>query len=96
MRKSKAQVVQDLFLHDKPAKLLIKVKEGKGEKYASVLAKEVDCTYSHCIRILKDLEKMGFVVFDKKGRTKKIKITKQGEDLAFALENVVRIIERLE
>ena len=83
-----------MFLHEKPAKLIVKIKEGKGEKYASVLSKEVDCTYSHCIRILQEFEKRGLVKFEKTGRTKIIVMTKFGEDVAFAIENIFRLMGR--
>ena len=86
--------LEKLFLHDKPAKLLIKIKEGRGEKYASVLARETGCTYSHCIRVLQDMEEKGLVTFDKSGRIKKVFLTKFGEDVAFALENLIRTLER--
>ena len=88
--------LEDLLLHQKPAKLLIKIKEGNGEKYASILAKEVDCTYSHCVRILQEMKKLGLVEFEKSGRIKMVKLTKFGEDVAFALENLVRVFQRFE
>ena len=90
-----SKALERMFLHEKPAKLLVKIKEGNGKKYASVLAKEVDCTYSHCIRILQELERQGLVVFEKEGRTKMINMTKSGEDVAFALENIFRLLGRL-
>ena len=90
-----AKELERMFLHEKPAKLLVKIREGNGKKYASVLAKEVDCTYSHCIRILQELEKQGLVSFEKEGRTKMIIMTKSGEDVAFALENIFRLLGRL-
>ncbi|MBR9681006.1 MAG: hypothetical protein GOU98_04255 [Candidatus Altiarchaeota archaeon] len=86
--------LEKMFLHEKPAKLLIKIKEGNGNKYASILSKEVDCTYSHCIRILQEMENLGLVTFKKGGRTKIITMTKFGEDVAFALENVFRLFGR--
>jgi predicted transcriptional regulator len=90
-----AKELERMFLHEKPARLLVKIKEGRGKKYASVLAKEVDCTYSHCVRILQEFEKFGLVTFEKFGRTKTISMTKFGEDVAFSLENVFRLLERL-
>lgn len=86
--------LETMFLHEKPAKLLIKIKEGQGKKYASILSKEVDCTYSHCIRILQEMKKQGLVSFEKGGRTKTVKMTKFGEDIAFAMENIFRLFGR--
>ena len=90
-----AKDLEQMFLHAKPAKLLVKIREGNGKKYASTLAKDVDCTYSHCIRILQELERQGLITFEKQGRTKMITMTKSGEDIAFALENIFRLLERL-
>jgi len=39
-------------------------------RYGSILAKEVDCTYSHAVKILQTLETLKLVVFEKKGRIK--------------------------
>ena len=84
--------LMQMFLHEKPAELLIRLKGEK--KYASILAKEVDCTYSHCVRILQEMKKIGLVDFEKRGRIKLISLTKIGEDVAFAMENVVRVFSK--
>jgi len=90
----KRTTLENLFLHRKPAKLLVKIKEGNGKKYASQLAKEVDCTYSHCVRLLQQMKKFGLIEFERKGRINTIKLTKTGEDVAFAIENLIRVLER--
>jgi len=90
----KKKLLEQLFLHDKPAKLLISMKESG--KYASVIAKNIDCTYSHCVRILQDMETLGLVEFQKKGRIKFVKLTKLGEDVAFAIENLVRVFSKFD
>ena len=91
----KNNVLEDLFLRDKPARLLLKIKEGEGARYASTLSKEVDCTYSHCVRILQQMEKLGLIKSSKKGRVKRISLTGLGEDIAFALENLLRTFQRV-
>ncbi len=91
----KKEDLENLFLHQKPAKLLVKIKEGQGTKYASVLSKEVDCTYSHCVRLLQIMKNFKLIEFEKKGRINIIKLTKLGEDVAFAIENLVRVLERV-
>lgn len=90
----KKKLLEQLFLHDKPTKLLISTK-GQG-KYASIIAKDIDCTYSHCVRILQDMKDLGLVEFQKKGRIKFVKLTKLGEDVAFALENLVRVFSKFD
>ena len=91
---SKSDKLYNLFLHNKPAELLIKIKEGGGKKYASVLSKDVDCTYSHCVRIVQQMHKMNLIDFDKQGRIKVIKLTNYGQDVAIAIENLLRVFNR--
>ncbi len=82
-----------MFLHDKPARIITKMKGQK--KYASVLAKEVDCTYSHCVRILQDMKKLGLVEFEKKGRIKHVILTKNGEEIAHSMEGVYMAFDKI-
>jgi DNA-binding MarR family transcriptional regulator len=82
----------DIFFRRKPAMMLVALKRIARVRYGSVLAKEVDCTYSHAVKILQSLEKLGLVVFEKKGRIKLIKLTKKGAEVADNIENVKRLI----
>ncbi len=82
----------DLFFRRKPAMMLIALKRVNKAKYGSVLAKEVDCTYSHAVKILQTLEELGLVVFEKKGRIKIIKLTKKGQDVAESIETIRRLV----
>jgi len=82
----------DLFFRRKPALMLIALKKVSKAKYGSILAKEVDCTYSHAVKILQILEEMGLVVFEKKGRIKIIQLTKKGREVADRIEEIKRIL----
>lgn len=82
----------DLFFRRKPAMMLLALKKMNKAKYGSVLAKEVDCTYSHAVKILQTLERIGLVVFEKKGRIKIIKLTKKGIEIANSIENIRELI----
>ncbi len=62
-------------------------------RYGSVLAKEVDCTYSHAVKILQTLEDLKLVEFEKKGRIKLIKLTKKGKEVADAIENIQTLVK---
>ena len=83
----------DLFFRRKPAMMLIALKKVNKAKYGSILAKDVDCTYSHAVKILQTLERLGLVVFDKQGRIKIIKLTKKGRDVADNIENIQKLVE---
>jgi len=78
----------DTFFRKKPALILLALKKSARIRYGSLLAKEVDCTYSHAVKILQSLEKYGLVAFEKKGRIKLIKLTNQGQQVAEAIQKI--------
>lgn len=82
----------DIFFRRKPALMLVALKRLSRARYGSILAKEVDCTYSHAVKILQTLEKLGLVHFEKKGRIKLIKLSKKGEEVANDIENIKKTI----
>lgn len=82
----------DLFFRRKPALMLVALKKNTRMRYGSILAKEVDCTYSHAVKILQILEELKLVDFEKRGRIKVIKLTKKGQDVADAIENIQKLI----
>ncbi|MBD3249212.1 winged helix DNA-binding protein [Candidatus Woesearchaeota archaeon] len=78
----------NVFFREKPAMMLVSLKNTKGAVYASSLAKKIDCTYSHVVKILQEMEKSGLVSFEKQGRLKLLSLTKKGSDVA---ENITSI-----
>lgn len=69
-----------LFLRQKPVRLLVSLKNEP--KYATILSKEVDLTYSHTVKLLDQFKNFGLVDFEKKGRIKIVKLTDVGADIA--------------
>jgi len=82
-----------LFLRTKPVKMIISLK--KGPKYATQVSKEIDCTYSHTVKLLDELETLKLVTFKKQGRIKVIELTEDGEDLAHSIEGVLIKLSRI-
>jgi len=82
----------EVFFRKKPAMILVKLKNSSKSKYGSVLAKEVDCTYSHAVKILQEMEKSNLVSFDKQGRIKTIKLTDDGHRVAEHIEKISNIL----
>ena len=80
----------DIFFRRKPALMLVSLKKVSKARYGSILAKEVDCTYSHAVKILQTLQELGLVVFEKKGRIKLIKLTKKGQEIAEHIDTIRR------
>lgn len=83
----KEKFASKLFLRPKPVRMLVCLKEGP--KYATIVAKEVDCTYSHTVKLLDLFKALGLVEFEKKGRIKIVKLTETGEDLARSMDTVL-------
>ena len=90
------RVLEDMFLREKPAKILLGLKTSKSSVYATLLSKEADCTYSHTIKILNLFKKMGIVDFEKKGRIKKVMLTDDGWDIAHNLEAMIKKFLQIE
>lgn len=90
---AKEKSVPRLFLRPKPVKLLVSLKAGP--KYATILAKEVDLTYSHTVKLLDQFKNFGLVDFEKRGRIKIVKLTDIGEDLARSIETSLMKLSKL-
>ena len=73
--------------------MLVSLREGP--KYATVISKEVDCTYSHTVKLLELFKDFGLVDFEKKGRIKIIKLTDIGDDLARNVDIVLVKLSKL-
>ena len=90
------RILEDLFLREKPSRILLGLKTAKGTVYATVLSKEANCTYSHTIKILNLFRKLGIVDFEKTGRIKKVQLTDQGWDIASQMEILMKKFLSLE
>jgi len=85
---AKNKKIFDVFIREKPAMMLVNLLNPTTEPYASTLAKKVDCTYSHVVKILQEMEDAGLVNFEKSGRLKILKLTKKGEEIAKHIEAI--------
>ena len=81
-----------VFFREKPVQMLINLKNAKGGIYASSLAKAVDCTYSHVVKVLQMMEKAKLVNFEKQGRLKLLTLTKIGTEIAEHMEAVKNLL----
>lgn len=78
----------NVFFREKPAMMLVELKNAKSEIYASSIAKVVDCTYSHVVKILQEMQKAGLVNFEKQGRLKLLTLTKTGQEIAEKIDGI--------
>ena len=84
----KNKEIFSVFFREKPAMMLVVLKNAKSEIYASSLAKQIDCTYSHVVKILQQMEKYGLINFDKQGRLNLLTLTKKGEEVADCIDKI--------
>ena len=82
----------NVFFREKPAMMLVELKNAKNEVYASSLAKQTDCTYSHVVKILQEMEKAGLVNFEKQGRLKLLTLTKMGQEVAEKIDGIRAVL----
>ena len=78
----------NVFFREKPAMMLINLRNSKNTIYASTLAKQIDCTYSHVVKILQSMQEEGLVDFDKQGRLKLLTLTQKGQKIAEHIDNI--------
>ena len=88
----KKKDIFEVFFRRKPAMILVALRKGGRSRYGSILAKEVDCTYSHAVKILKEMEKARLVTFEKQGRIKTIVLTDNGNRIAESIEKIQEIL----
>lgn len=86
--KKKDKNIFEVFFRKKPAMMLIALKNSNKSRYGSLLAKEVDCTYSHAVKILQEMQLAKLVDFQKDGRIKTIKLTESGQKIADHIERI--------
>ena len=78
----------NVLFREKPAMMLVEIKNAKGEIYASSVAKLVDCTYSHVVKILQEMQKAGLVNFEKQGRLKLLTLTKTYYEVSEKIDGI--------
>lgn len=89
---AKNKAIFNVFFREKPAMLLVELRNAKSEVYASSLAKIIDCTYSHVVKILQQMQKEDLIHFDKQGRLKLLTLTKKGEEVATKIDEIRSVL----
>ncbi|MFB6196820.1 MAG: winged helix DNA-binding protein [Halobacteriaceae archaeon] len=83
----------EVLFRKKPCMMLVELVQSDEELYASALAKKVDCTYSHVVKVLQQMRDADLLEFDKRGRLKIINLTEKGEEIAENIANVRRLTD---
>ena len=85
----KQKKIFNVFFREKPTLMIINLLRKNNDMYASSLAKVVDCTYSHVVKVLQEMQKAGLVTFEKRGRLKVLVLTKKGTEVANLMDKLV-------
>ena len=85
---------EHLFLKDKPYRILKRLNREE-ISYASSLATDTNSTYTHVIHILQDFEKLDLIETRWDGRTKLVKITEKGQELAKLMKSMEEYVQGL-
>jgi predicted transcriptional regulator len=87
---------RELFLQEKPAGILLAMRESEGSAYIAKLAEATRCTYAHAFRVIEKLEMLGLVSSSEQGRLRMIKLTDLGKAVAdelFKLSSLMALVE---
>ncbi len=77
--------LERLLLKEKPCQALLAILE-LNPAYVSLVAKEIDSTFAHTLRIISQLEQAGLISTKTSGRMKQIELTEPGKKAAEAIQ----------
>ena len=84
----KKSAIFNVFFREQPAMMLVDLNSSKTDIYASSLAKQIDCTYSHVVKILQEMSDAGLINVDKQSRLKLLNLTKKGQEVADHIDKI--------
>jgi DNA-binding MarR family transcriptional regulator len=87
--------ILSFFLQDKPARILLEMTKQE-RTYPADISKALAATYSHIVRVIQKLEEFGLVESEKEGRTKYIKLTELGQQVAHHLEGLEMALKNID
>lgn len=77
-----------LFVRDKPLKILIALKEPEMAWYLSKLASATGTTYVFVTKLISKLKKAGIVTLETRGKKRVVKLTEKGMAIATLFEEI--------
>jgi len=80
---------ENIFLKEKPCKILIEINNPQTDNYPSEIAKKTGCTYSHTVRLVQRMEKKDLINSQKEGRRKMLELTDKGRRVAKSLSDAI-------
>jgi len=80
------------FLKDKPGLALLAVRDLDPPAYASKVAKEIDSTFSHTVKMLSKMEGMSLIRSRPEGRIRRLELTERGEKAATVISELMEVL----
>ncbi len=85
--------LRNFLLKEKPVAVILALKDTNASWYPSKLAQVSGASYVYVTTWLTQLEKGGWVKFERKGRQKIVSLTEKGQAVAQALDELARKME---
>lgn len=80
------------FLRERPASVLLLLRDTSKEWYISSLARKSGLTYPHVIKVLYIYSSLGIIEYGKNGRKKTVKLTEKGKKVSSNLNDIFEIL----
>ena len=81
-----------ILLKEKQARILVALKTGQAPWHINTLAQECGATYVHVCNFINTCERLGIVKNEKHGKTKDIKLTEKGSQLAEMVSSIYAVL----
>lgn len=81
--------LEEFFLNEKPARILVSLRQQTTDNYATSISRQVDSTYSHTVKVLHRMEDFNLIEYEQKGRKREITLTQKGERIAEILDGLL-------
>jgi DNA-binding MarR family transcriptional regulator len=88
--------LKEFFVNVKSAKILVSLSNPTTDNYASKISSNVDCTYSHTVRIIQKFEDRGLLESEREGRKRVVQLTEDGRDIAQAMGELIHVLDSAE
>jgi predicted transcriptional regulator len=80
------------FLRERPASLLLLLRDTNKEWYVSNLSRKSGLTYPHTTAVLKHYLNLGIVEYSASGRKKIVKLTEKGKQISSSLNDILDML----
>lgn len=80
------------FLRERPATVLLLLRDTSKEWYVSSLSRNSGLTYPHTITVLEKYLNLGLIEYNTKGRKKTVILTEKGKNVSSSLNDILDLL----